>query len=170
MRGMDDGDVRQRQNRHGGRKESAEDVDPKHHLLASDFVSRKDLVLGRVGSAIESQVDEEVPDSNHIRVGGLDLGSTTVFALALLLIPHAHEDGDAGCDHEDNEVLVRRELAAVEEDVHYHDGDKLAGFSKHHGGVGDVRECCEAERCGGGDEDRALEVSEEQSFGRVPGV
>ena len=41
------------------------------------------------------------------------------------LVSKAHEDGDAGRDHEDDEVFVRCEFAAVEDDVHNHDGDQF---------------------------------------------
>lgn len=43
--GVEHRDVRQRQDRDNGRKPSAEQVNPEHHLLAGNPVTRENLVL-----------------------------------------------------------------------------------------------------------------------------
>jgi len=49
---MDDGDVREGENRESCRDEGGEEVDEKHHLLAGRFVQREYLILSRVYQAI----------------------------------------------------------------------------------------------------------------------
>lgn len=56
------------------------------------------------------------------------------------------EDGDAGRNGQDDEVLGQRVAAAEEGDVEEHDGEELAGFGEDKGQVIDVREGGVAER------------------------
>ena len=166
---VQDGDVRERQDGEERGERGAERVDPEHHLLARHTVAREDLVLRRVRRAVDREVDEQVGEPDELRVcaaatAGVGLG------LAGLLLAEAHEEGDPERDHRDDEVLVPRELAPVEEDVHDHHGHELARLAEHHRGVGDVGERGEAERRGGGDEDRALEVAQEERLVVEAGV
>lgn len=161
---MNNRDVGQRQHGQDRGQERTEDVDPEHHLLARHFVPRKYLVLRRVGGAVENEVDEEVSDTNE--VGVWRLRRPIVYFAFLLLIAHAHEDSDTRCDHQHDKVFMGCESAAVHEDVHDHDRNQLARLPEHHCRVGDVRERGEAEWGGACDEDRALEVTEEE---RCPG-
>ena len=84
--------------------------------------------------------------------GSLSCTATTTVLLSAAATK-VHEERDAEGDHADDEVLVGCEAAAVEEDVHEHDGDELAGLAEDHGGVGDVLEGGEAEGGRGDDED-----------------
>jgi hypothetical protein len=52
-----------------------------------------------------------------------------------IVVAHGHKNGDARSDHEDDEVFVWGEFAAVEEDVHDHHRDELTRLSEDHGGV-----------------------------------
>lgn len=129
----------------------------------------EDLVLGRVDHAIQRQIDEEVGDTNEIRVGCLCSTVTLRATMTALLlgIPEVHENGDTSGDHPHDEVLVRREFASVQYDVHYHHWDELARFAEDHGGVGDVGERSETKWCGSGNPDGTLEVALEEGFGIV---
>ena len=86
--------------------------------------------------------------------------TTTGAAATVFLAPaETHEHCDTESDECDDEVFVRGETAAVEEDVHDHYGDEFARFAEDHCWVGDVCECSETEGCGRGDEYCTLEVS-----------
>ena len=93
-------------------------------------------------------------------------GSLSCAATTTVLLPapaaKVHEEGDPEGDHADDEVLVGREAAAVEEDVHEHDGDELAGFAEYHGRIGDMGKGGETEGGCSSDEERALEVAPEE--------
>ena len=126
LRGVDDGDIRKGQQGEERGEERAEDVDPKHHLLPGDLVTRKDLVLRRVRRAIQGEVDEEVYHANEAGVGRLVVSISVSVLRLFLAVAHAHENSDPGGDHEHDEVFVGRELAAVKEDIHDHNGDEFA--------------------------------------------
>lgn len=147
-------DVGQGKHRQAHGKHGAEQIDPEHHLLTRHLVFREDLILSRVRRPIECEVDKKVRAANQACVRRQVLRRTR--SLLRLFVSETHEDGDARGDHEHHEVLVRRELATVEDDVHKHHGDELARLSKDHGGVGDVGEGGKAKGRSGGDEDGAL--------------
>ena len=168
---VQDGDVRERQDGEERGERGAERVDPEHHLLARHTVAREDLVLRRVRRAVDREVDEQVREPDELCVcARFCTAAAAGLGLAGLLLAEAHKEGDPERDHRDDEVLVPRELAAVEEDVHDHDGHELARLAEHHRGVGDVRERGEAEGRGGGDEDGALEVAQEERLVVEAGV
>ncbi len=174
-RGVEHWDARQREDRDDGRERGAEDVDPEHHLLARYSVPREDLVLRRVRRPVDEQVDQQVRDADELRVRGelpVAVAAAVLGGLGLagLLVPEAHEHGDPERDHRDDEVLVARELAAVQEDIHDHDRHQLARLAEDHRGVRDVRQRGEAERCGRGDENGALEVAQQERAGIEAGI
>jgi len=68
VRGVDDRNIRQREDRQSSGEKSAKDVDPKHHLLTRNFVSCENLILSRIRRAVQSKIDEEVGDSNKARL------------------------------------------------------------------------------------------------------
>jgi len=69
IRGMNDRNIRERKDGKGGRKQRAHEVDPKHHLLTCDLVAAEDFVLGRIGRSVESEVYQEINDTNETGVG-----------------------------------------------------------------------------------------------------
>jgi len=157
-RGMNDRNVRERKYSHHCCNERAEYIDPEHHLLASHFISSKDLILRRVDRAVQHKVDQEIRNSNEVRVRHLRLGTGGVGLGRLgLVVPETHKDGDASRDHEHDEIFVRCESSAVEKNIHDHHWDQFAGLAKHHGGVGDVGESCKPEWCSECDKYRTLE-------------
>ena len=84
----------------------------------------------------------------------------------LLLVTKEHEHGDSCCDDANDEILVRREFAAVEEHVHEHDRNEFTQLCQHHGRVRDVGEGGKAERSGCGNKERALDVKTEDGVER----
>ncbi len=89
-------------------------------------MARKDLVLRRVRRAIQGEVDEEIYHANEAGVGCLAVSISVAVLRLFLVVAHAHKNGDPSGDHEHDEVFVGRELAAVKEDIHDHDGDEFA--------------------------------------------
>lgn len=129
--GVNGGDMRERENEEKGGDESAEQVDPKHHLLASDLVLAEDLVLGRVGRSINGQVDDQQEQSPKAAL-------CCALSVFLALFAERHEHGDSRGDHCDDQVLVSGEFTAVQEDVHDHHWNEFARLSKDHSWVRDV--------------------------------
>ena len=124
-------------------------------------MAAEDFVLGRVGRAVESEIDQEINDTNKASVGRIR-GDGAGLGFLLLLITEVHEDSDSGGDHGHNDVFVAGEFAAIEKDVHDHDWDEFAGLAEDHGGVGYVGEGGKAKWSGRGNKDRTLEVSNEK--------
>jgi len=71
IRRVNNRDIRQWQYRKNGGNDSAEKVNPEHHLLARNLMTSEYFVLGGVDSPVESEVNEEVCDAYKIRVWGL---------------------------------------------------------------------------------------------------
>lgn len=118
--------VRKGKEAQDGRNARAHHVDPEHHLLTGNFVSDEDLVLGGVDRAIQREIDEQVGYADYVGIRGRALRPRR--RLALLLVAHVHEHGDACSNHEYDKILVWCEFAAVEEDIHDHDWNKFAGL------------------------------------------
>ena len=89
--------------------------------------------------------------------------SRVVLALraVLLVAPlsEAHKYSNAHRHESNDDVLVPRKCAVVQEDVHYHDRHEFTGLGEYHRGIRDVSERSETERCGEGDEEGTLEIS-----------
>lgn len=93
------------------------------------------MVLGAVGEAVKEQVDgeqEEAPGGVGVVGHGL--------AVLLLAARVQGEDGDAGSDGGDDEVLVEGVPLAEDGDVEEHDGEELAALGEEEGDVVDVGE------------------------------
>lgn len=71
-----------------------------------------------------------------------------------------HESRNSNGDECDADILVGRELAAVEQDVHQHDGDEFTGFGQDHGWVVDVLQGGIGERRSDDSDEGDLEVFE----------
>ena len=137
----------------------------QHHLLTCWFEGLEDLILGAIHDSIEQQICEEVSHSDELSPSaGRRFDRTSGVLVTFLLVPEEHEGRDTDSDEYDDEVLIWSEFAAVEDDVHEHDGDEFARFGEDHCWVRYVRESRETKGRSGGDDDRALEILPQESF------
>lgn len=98
------------------------------------------MVLGTIREAIKQEVNpQEEKSPRHI----CRLVHTAGLLRAAVLLTRGVErkDGYAGCDGQDDEVLVQREASAEDGDVEEHDGEELAALGEEEG---DVVNVCEA--------------------------
>ena len=107
----------------------------------------KDFVLSGVDSAVQSEVDEKISYPDKIRVRGLGCLRRVMFAL-FGIITKVHEKSDTRGDHEYNQVFMRSEATAVQDDVHDHYRDELTRLAEDHGRIGYVRKSSEAKGSG----------------------
>lgn len=92
-----------------------DEVHKAHHLLSCHLVGMENLVLGRVCDAVEGQVDGDQEESVQGR------GRSALLAFVVVERCKEHESRNADSDQGYTNILVSRELATVEQDVHQHD-------------------------------------------------
>jgi len=76
----------------------------------------------------------------------------------------AHKHSNAHCHEGNDDVFVPRKCATVQEDVHNYDWHKFTRLGEYHCRVRDMSERSETERCGEGDEEGTLKVSQQKGL------
>lgn len=74
---MNDRDIRKWKDGECHSKDSAKEVDPKHHLLACYVILGEDLILCGIGRPIQSEINQKVPNTNQVGIRSCFASSAT---------------------------------------------------------------------------------------------